>query len=110
MVTDERTPPMSPCLIETGSPLSYLDPTLSIMAGFDSIQFEDQIAEQIVVRCQRAPHRVWQRSDLGDVMLRALQCLAPQSWSAIDSDLVKSLLVGTKLIAEQIVPDERRGF
>lgn len=101
---------MSPCLIEMGSPLSYLDPTLSIMAGFDSIQFEDQVAELTVGQCQQCPERIWQQSDIGSLALRVIQSLNPFGWNTLDADLMKSLLVGTIRIVTQIVPYERRDF
>lgn len=102
---------MSPCLIEEGS----LSPTLefdelSIVAGFSTEEFEDQIAEQLVEAHQLRPIQCWQISDIGAVVLEAAEYLAPFAWDNFDNDLMKQLTMLAVGVAKQIIPFYRRDF
>lgn len=101
---------MSPCLIDAGSTLTSLNPELTMIAGFDGIEFEDQIAELAVDKCHVSPRHVWQQRDLGVLAMDALQNLNPYGWDRIDSDLMKPLVAAAMHVVKQIVPESRRNF
>jgi hypothetical protein len=101
---------MSPCLLDAGSTLTCLDPELTLLAGFDGIEFEDQIAELAVDKCHVSPRHIWQQRDLGVLALDALQNLNPYGWDRMDSDLMKPLMAAAMNVVKQIVPPARRSF
>ena len=101
---------MSPCLFdEVGSPYSAPDDFVAI-AGFETQEIEDRFAELFVEACHEVPQRVWQRSDLGDVVLQTMQAVSPFSWEELDAESMKSLIVLATWMARQIIPFYLRDF
>ena len=101
---------MSPCLFDTvGSPFSGPD-DLVASDRFEAHDIEDRIAQLFVEACRDVPQRVWQRSNLGDVVLQAMQAVAPLSWDVADAESLKSLVILATRIARQIIPFYRRDF
>ena len=101
---------MSLCLLDdVNSPYSWAN-GLVALANFETQDIEDRLAELFVETCQGTPQRVWQRCDLGDVVLHTIQSVAPLSWREADAESLKSLLIIATRIARQIIPFYRRDF
>ena len=102
---------MSRCLLDEGSLSLTLKPDdLTIIAGFSSDDFEDQIAERLVDAYQHLPLQCWHMNDIGELVLCSIEALAPYTWQMFDGELIKQLLTLAIDVARQVIPFYLRSF